>query len=1146
MGSISVKLSDGTQITINEGDRYADLAKNEKLKKLAPLFDLIDNSGQASGGDKIVNANELALIEKAITNMQGNIEKYDIDKYCSDFFSSGVNIETFINTHAPVKETVVSQDGKTSQGAFNQYIQNIAQKYDKEALKEEFAQGVTHTVGKGDNLYTIAKRVLEAEGVEPTYKAINERIAQIAVINNIKNVNVIYIGAVIIVGKPAASGGANPPASGGANPPASGGANPPASGGANPPASGGANPPASGGANPPASGGANPPASGGANPPASGGANPPATSSITVTPNGLDASWGQGEDVPDKPGIKKYTKGTGENAEVMYQTEVDGVKLTAPSVEELETLKSSYEAATIAPKPNDETEEAAKTRKANNLASLQTKIGLANGNIEVLKDAAETLRNTELFDPTSAEYKALVKDLILTRNPEVIRNLLLNGNEADLTVLLHDEEAHRLVAGIYKEIRDKEKAGVRLTETEHKLKEILSFVALYNGAIIEKDGEGNTVVSLSYDKDGNIVYASDNGENLFGAYDKELVKEFQAKYNEAIKETDETKKKEKLQALYHEYKDKTDPEFVSMLAHYANELNASKADILDVIKNNGLEITYFEIDHLPEADQKEVAKAIVDRAKTLFLEDKGNLENTKYLAKAFDWLDKTDMTAEQKEAYKTEVLETYFNVTTDENGNKTYTFTPSRRPTKDEMYDLACTSWDSMKEALVKSIKLEDMGKDEYNEGAEQALTGTYTVPHYAEMVDKMTTKEEVIDFIDNKVACDKNYHLPYDKIIEKFGSEPEVMKRLLKHVGSYSTFSEASQLAMTKFCMQIDKDGNITFDKSKLPEGVDMDKLLNVLLPKDCKKGDALKCLEAILQSFGKDDLDTIAKLKDRNPELIKAKIKELVQENANDCEFIQKICKIDKSLIPYDTLTSINAIEAAWDDKTRMTVFETTYNGRVLHKDRAEFLNQAIQNHLISQVVIDGKPMADRYSIGDTVYQTNCFYSGEDGKEFTDDDRTSYRKVSMTGYQHGVAMFKELEGAGSGDIAKMLRATEEGYEQYVTPDNVTGILTAFQDMSPTEGLMEYIANEWVISAGKKPGKALCNRIPKALMRKAASMKLQDTEEYKALKEFFGADDNFNFTKNDEASERYDADEAKKLDELIYALLEKVTSYSM
>ena len=835
--------------------------------------------------------------------------------------------------------------------------------------------------------------------------------------------------------------------------------------------------------------------------------------------------------------------------------EVDGILITGATVEEVEANKKAYEEAKITSAAANETADAAKARKAANLQALLTRIKVTNGNIEVLKDAAEMLKDETLFDPTSAEYKAIVKDLLLTRNPEVIRKLLLEDNgDVDTTVLKNDEEAHRLVAGIYKEIRDKEKAGVRLTESEHNLKDTLKSISEYSGAIIEKDEEGDALVSMAYDRDGNIEYNSsvsiDDGKYPFAAYDKELVKEFQAKYNAAIQETDEAKKNEKLQALYHEYKDTTDTEFVrTVLVDCANELKASKADILDVIKNNGLGITYLDIDHLQGADQKEVAKAIVDRAKVLFTEDKGNLENTRYLAYVFNWLDETDMTDEQKEAYKTEVLETYFNVTTDENGKKTYTFTPSRRPTEDEMYALAFNvfnnCYNAMHEALVKSIKLEDMGKGEYNEGAERALTGTYTIPHYAEMVDKMTTKEEVIDFIDNKVAYDKKFHLPYDKIIEKFGSEPEVMKRLLKHVVSYSITSEASKLAMTKFCMQIDKDGNITFDKSKLPEGVDMYKLLEVLLPIDCKKGDALKCLEAILQSFGKDDLYTIQSLKYRNPELIKAKIKELVQKNASDCEFIQKICKLDKSLIPYDTLTSIDALKAGWDDKTRMTVFDTTYNKRVLLKDRAEFLNQAVQNHLISQVVIDGKPMADRYSIGDTIYLTDWFYGGEDGKVSTDDDRTSYRKVSMTGYQHGVAMFKELEGAGSGDIAKMLRSTDEGFEQYVTPDNVTGILIAFKDVSPAEGLMEYIANEWSISAGKKPGKALCNRIPKALMRKAASMELQDTEEYKALKEFFGADDNFNFTKNDEASERYDADEAKKLDELIYALLKRVTSYS-
>ncbi len=813
MTGINVRLSDGTQLTIKEGDKYEDLAKDKNLSKLLPLFDLIDSTGHPDGGDRVVNADELSLIEKALKNMEGNPANYDIEKYCADYFESGNDLETFINTHSPVKkEEKKSPDGRTSMKAFNQYIQTIGKKYDKSKLEQEFTE--VHKIAKGDTLYAIAKELLQEKGVKITGDAINKCIAQIALVNNIHDVNNIRIGTEIKIGNSAADGGGTPPAGGAGGDEDGYTPESPTAG---------------------------------------------QKSTITVTPNGLDESWGEGEDVKDKPGIKKFTKGEGENAEVMYQTEVDDVKLIAPTVEKLEMIKASFEQNyKITKKPENETDEAAKARKANNLAKLDVLVGLSNGNIEVLKDVAVQLCFEENVDPTSPEYKALVKDLILTRNPEVLEALLRYDNgDFDPSVLLNDEEAHRLVAGIYKEIRDKEKAGVRLTETEHNLKDTLKSISGYSGAIIEKDEEGDALVSMAYDRDGNIEYNSsvsiDDGKYPFAAYDKELVKEFQAKYNAAIQETDEAKKNEKLQALYHEYKDKTDPEFVrTVLALCADELNASRADILDVIKNNGLEITYLDIDHLPEADQKEVAKAVLDRAKTLFTQDKGNLENTRYLKKAFAWLYKTDMTDEQKDAYKTEVLETYFNVTTDENGNKTYTFTPSRRPTKDEMYALAFNVYyNAMYEALVKSIKLEDMGKGEYNQGVEKALDGRHTVPHYAEMVDKMTTKEEVIDFIENKVAEDKNYHLPYDKIIEKFGSEPEVMDKLAKYVDEKSTISEENKLALVKHCMQIDEKGNVTFDKSKLPEGADFRNIINNLLPKDCTKGEAAKYFKAILTAI-------------------------------------------------------------------------------------------------------------------------------------------------------------------------------------------------------------------------------------------------------------------------------------------------------
>ena len=96
----------------------------------------------------------------------------------------------------------------------------------------------------------------------------------------------------------------------------------------------------------------------------------------------------------------------------------------------------------------------------------------------------------------------------------------------------------------------------------------------------------------------------------------------------------------------------------------------------------------------------------------------------------------------------------------------------------------------------------------------------------------------------------------------------------------------------------------------------------------------------------------------------------------------------------------------------------------------------------------------------------------------------------------------------------------------------------------------MEYIANENRMSSGVKPGKALCNRIPKALMRIAAKQGLTNTEAYKELAKFFGAegnpkDETFKFTQNDEAAIRYDAATAKELDGLIQSLVNTILPYS-
>ena len=80
-------------------------------------------------------------------------------------------------------------------------------------------------------------------------------------------------------------------------------------------------------------------------------------------------------------------------------------------------------------------------------------------------------------------------------------------------------------------------------------------------------------------------------------------------------------------------------------------------------------------------------------------------------------------------------------------------------------------------------------------------------------------------------------------------------------------------------------------------------------------------------------------------------------------------------------------------------------------------------------------------------------------------------------------------------------------------------------------------------------PGQNLVNRIPKALMRKAAELGLADSPEYQALAEFFGAqgnpsDSTFEFTKHvsdKPMSTALDAGEAGNLDRMMNALLEKV-----
>ena len=1111
MSGFNVTLGDGTVVSIKAGEKIEDI-KNKFGAEAGTIFEGLD-----SNTNGVLDAGELDGLKTKLTENNYKVE--------------------------------LAEDGRTPKRAFNDAMQNMRNKYDHDNLKGFYKadEAELYEVKKGDNLYTIAKKTLEAEGLPADFRSINDRIAQIANLNNINDVNNIRIGRKLVykltdegVQKVKDSGNDSAVAFGGRTAPAGGNQ--------------GVNP-----AVDPAAGN-----QGGD----SGETETPAAlegreSTITVSPNGLN----MGSGVPvDKNGnelktadnknnfkdpkfeeggrIMKYTQGD----VIMYQTTYEekegalasGVKLSAPTIEELQKIKKDFEAARdrVMAAPENETEEAAAARKAENLAALKELVTISGGNIQVIKNVAEKLRDDNYVDRKSDAYKAFVQDILLTKNADAVRALLYDAKgEQTGQVLDYDKTAHEIVAGMYQEIRNKEKAGEMLSPDEIVLKEVVADYKRKGGYEIEANEENGIYEKyMSYDNlDGTPMYQVKIDGNWYYAKDPALLDEFLTKLQAADTE-------EKKAALFKEYANTTDTELAKCLAENAKTLCAADEDVISLINANGMVV----LNKLPRPDDdieysKAVVEAVVARMKEIYTTDKGNLENAAYLDN-FAWIEKTDHSDENKTKVKTEILETYFEVTEDGDGNKTYTFNPSRRPTYEEMEGLAyqCSQgYDAMETALVNYLKLEDMGKGQYSEAIEGWTSPSVVVKRFAEFIDGMSTKEEVIDFIDNKCTGYKDYNLPFDKILKKFPEDEEIKQRLYKNVSKASTISDANRLTLAKLCMKVDGE-NVTVDSSKLPAGTDVKHLIEKVLPEECKDGDAKKYFDAALKGLGKDDLETIAKYKDKNPDSVKARIGELVKENTGDNAFIQNVMKLDKSVIPFDVLTGIDAVQAKWDDKTKAAVFEGTFDNRVLYKDRAKYFETAYQKHWITKV------RNDLYLIGDNLYATNWYYKGADGEFETADDTVSLKKLSKTGYLNGIAMFNELDGAGSGDIAKMLRGKKgEGYENYVTPDNVTGIIAGFNQMSPDEGLMEYIANEYGWSSGVKPGKSLCNRIPKALMRKAAAMKLTNTDAYKKLQAFFGADAQFNFTKNDEAGERYDSDKAKELDGYIKALYEEVVKNS-
>lgn len=787
MSGFNVKLADGTTIKINAGEKLEDI--------------------KAKFGEEAQN-----VFEGIDCNNNGTLDTNEIDGLKAKFTENKYTVE-------------VAEDGKTPKKAFNDAMQVMKNRYG-DTLAENFKADESDKweVKSGNTLWKIAKDILEDEGLPVDARSINDRIAQIAKLNNLKNVNNVRIGTKLIykltdagVQKVKEAGNNSAAAFDGAvrrqkSSPAEGRRT---------------------------------------------GTVPVESlisgkeSTIKVTPNGLDDNW-DGilvKEKIDEKDVGKYTKTEGEETKEAYLIQMeDDVYLSAGSFEELQKLVNDYKAvlAKVKPEVANEAEDAKATRKSENLAALKELASLADNNVAALKLIASKLQDDTLIDITSDEYKAFVQDLILTRDADVLHALLHDNDDVTSIVISNDKTAHEYIAGLYQEIRAKEKVGERLTDEEIALKDVVAEFKGYNGYKIEADTEkGVHQKYMSYNNmDGTPQYQVEIGGNWYYAKDAKLLDEFLTKLEAA--DTDEKKT-----TLFKEYANTKDPELAKCLARNAQNLKASNDDILALLNSHGLEvINSLNTDSVYD---KTVLDAVVARAKDIYTTDKGNLENAVYLEKVMAWIDKSDLSDDDKTKLKTEIADTYFEK--DADGN--YTFNPSRIPTQGEAYGLAYLP-DIFKEAFAKYTKLDDMGKGRYNQGIENALYGTYTVPHYAEMVNKMETAEDVIDFIDNKVAQDRNYHLPYDKILEKFPDNPEIISRLAKYADDNSTISDANRVILVKQFMTADANGDFTFDPAKLPEGLKIDNVINIL-PKDCSKDGSAKLYDAILNSYTKvpDDGD-------------------------------------------------------------------------------------------------------------------------------------------------------------------------------------------------------------------------------------------------------------------------------------------------
>lgn len=835
---ISVNVG-GSNIEIKVGEKIEDV-KARFNEEIAAIFDVVD------------------------TNKNGRIDAEEIETLKAKFSEQNIKVE-------------VSEDGNTPKRAYNDAIQNMKGRYSTENLNSYYKSedADLHEIVKGDTLYKIAENLLREEGLPVNAKSINDRIAQIANLNNIKDVNNIKIGTKLIV-KLSESGVQKVKDADGNSAVAFSNVSTPSAGGGQGEVKGGGS-----------TGGTTGSRTGKI-------AGKPLTPAKTegrvsslgpIMPNGLDMGSGvpvdkDGNELKDANGnknfadpkfaeggyIMKYTATDADgNTVVMFQTTFKGhngntytnLKLSAASIDDLNRIKKEYEteALKIKKATGEESAEAKAERLSTNLTALKELVRISNNNIQVIKNVARKLLDDNYVDRTSDEYKAFVQDLLLTRNAEVLETILPTDNNGEMNnaAVANDKEGAEIVSELYQEIRNKENSDKLLSKEEITLKGALNARRGNGFYQIEADSEnGVHAKATTFVGSDNIKgFVATSGNLEICATDEKVLDDF-------LTELEAADSDEKKAALFKKYAGTSDVLLAATLAIHANDLKANDEDIISLVNNNGLSVLGC-LNSKIKSLSADVKTAVVERYKTIFAADRGNLNNAAHLKSANDFINNLDIEDNEKDKIRHELIDSYFDITTekDEDGNevKKYTFNPSRKPTYQEMQGLSLLSNNcldsSADEALANYIKQEEMGYSQYSDAMEN-FGNSYEVRNkYEEFVDEMQTPAEVINFIDNRMSSYKNYNMPFGKILEKFADNADVMNRLVTIVDENSAISYENKVKLAKHCTQIDGNGNVTFDPAKLPKGVSTRKILDTLLPKDCSKGDEQKIYEAIIMSY-------------------------------------------------------------------------------------------------------------------------------------------------------------------------------------------------------------------------------------------------------------------------------------------------------